>query len=66
VRNELTTRGLNAFEAAYYSVISFTTGGFGDIVPGNTVARVITAIEGLLGLVFLGFFTAAIYRRYSR
>jgi len=61
VRNELATRSLTPFEATYYSIISFTIGGFGDIVPGNNVARVITAIEGSLGVIFLGFFAAAIY-----
>lgn len=66
VGREVVTRNLTFIEAAYYSVISFTTGGFGDIIPGNSVARVITAVEGALGLVFLGFFAAAVYRRYSR
>jgi uncharacterized protein YjbI with pentapeptide repeats len=66
VRDEPVTRSLNLFEAVYYSIISLTTGGFGDIIPGNTVARVITATEGLVGVIFLGFFAAAVYRRYSR
>lgn len=59
-------RGLSLAEATYYSVVSFTTGGFGDIMPGNGFARVVTAAEGLVGIIFLGFFAAAAYRRYSR
>jgi hypothetical protein len=35
-------------------------------MPGNAVARAITAMEGLVGVVFLGFFAAAVYRRLSR
>ena len=60
------TRGLTWPEAIYYSLISFTTGAFGDIMPGNAVARGITAAEGLFGIMFLGFFAAAVYRKYSR
>jgi len=62
----LATRGLTWTEATYYSVVSFTTGGFGDIMPGNAFARFVTATEGLVGIIFLGFFAAAAYRRYSR
>lgn len=61
-----TPRALELMEALYYSAISFTTGGFGDIMPGNATARAITATEGLIGVVFLGFFAAAVYRRLSR
>lgn len=59
-------RTLGFMEALYYSTISLTTGGFGDIMPGNAAARVITAVEGSVGVVFLGFFAAAVYRRLSR
>ncbi len=59
-------RALTFSEALYYSAMSFTTGGFGDIMPGNEVARVITSVEGLIGVVFLGFFAAAAYRRLAR
>jgi hypothetical protein len=66
VTGEPGARSLTLPEATYYSVISFTTGGFGDVMPGNAFARTITASEGLVGIVFLGFFAAAVYRRYSR
>ena len=66
VGNDPAIRGLSLAEAAYYSVVSFATGGFGDIMPGNSFARFVTATEGLVGIIFLGFFTAAVYRRYSR
>lgn len=59
-------RHLTFLESVYYSAVSFTTGGFGDIMPGNAMARAITATEGLVGAVFLGFFAAAVYRRLSR
>lgn len=59
-------RQLTFPEALYYSLISFTTGGFGDILPGNDWARLITGAEGLFGVVFLAFFAAAAYRRLGR
>lgn len=66
VGHDPATRGLTLSESFYYSVVSFTTGGFGDIMPGNPLSRIITATEGMIGIVFLGFFAAAVYRRYSR
>jgi hypothetical protein len=66
VGNDPATRGLTLAEATYHSVVSFTTGGFGDIMPGNGFARLVAATEGLVGIIFLGFFAAAVYRRYSR
>lgn len=56
---------LSWFQACYYSVISFTTGGAGDIRPASTLAQVLTSAEALAGVLFLGFFAAAMYRRLS-
>jgi hypothetical protein len=66
IAREPDIRQLTFAEALYYSAISLTTGGFGDIMPGNPLARGIAASEGLVGIVFLGFFAAALYRKYSR
>ena len=48
-------RGVEAptlFDCVYYSAMSYTTIGFGDIVPLGAV-RVMTGMEGLTGLVMI-------------
>lgn len=35
----------------YYSIVVFTTTGFGDLVPVHTLARAVTALELLLGFL---------------
>jgi hypothetical protein len=57
---------LTSLRGVYYSLISFTIGGPGDIMPANSWARAITGVEGLLGVIFLGFFAAAAYRRLAK
>jgi Ion channel len=37
----------------YFSVITLTTVGFGDITPASTVARAVTVTEALTGQLYL-------------
>lgn len=57
---------LNLCKALYLSVITFTTLGYGDFTPASISAYIICAGESLLGIVFLGFLAATVYRRFSR
>jgi len=51
----------------YYSVVTITTLGYGDIVPATPVARIITICEVFIGYIMLGgllsIFTNKIARR---
>jgi hypothetical protein len=38
----------------YYSVVTFTTLGFGDIVPKTNLAALLVMAEVILGYVMLG------------
>lgn len=38
----------------YYSVVTITTLGYGDVVPATPVARIITICEVLIGYILLG------------
>lgn len=40
----------------YYSVVTITTLGFGDISPNNLWSMLFTLIESLLGIMFIGLF----------
>ncbi len=41
-------------DALYLSVVTMTTVGYGDIVPVGFLARTMTAVQGLLGIGFVG------------
>lgn len=51
-------------DLVYYSLIVITTAGIGDIVPLNPVARVLTAIEAMLGQFFVAIFVAWLVGRF--
>ena len=42
------------FTFYYYSIVTFTTLGFGDIVPNNIVAEIFVTIEVIIGYIMLG------------
>ncbi len=47
----------------YFSAVSATTLGFGDIVPVTAVSRSLVTFEAVLGVVFIGLFLNALARR---
>lgn len=44
----------------YYSIVTITTLGFGDITPIHGAAQAVTAVEVACGLIFLGLFLNAV------
>ena len=55
--------GLNAIvNALYFSVITMTTVGYGDIIPHTAIARVIVALECLTSYLMLGIMIGIITR----
>ncbi len=62
---EMTGRSMDYF---YFSAVSYTTLGFGDVLPAGPI-RIVTAIESLNGLVLIGWSTSYTYlamQRFSR
>ncbi len=57
------TRALTLPEAFYYSGITFTTIGYGDISPVGW-ARPLAILEGLFGLVLISSFLVSLIRKY--
>lgn len=50
----------------YLSTVTFTTLGHQVYCPGSVLTYILCASESILGVVYLGFFVAALYRRLSR
>ena len=57
-------RGLEFVEALYYSGITFTTVGYGDISPVG-IGRFIAITEGVLGILLSSAFLASLIRKYT-
>lgn len=53
-------RTLTADEIMYFSFVTQTTLGFGDIVPSSPVARALTMIQATLGVLYLAIVIAAL------
>jgi len=63
-------RGLHVIflDSLYLSVTTITTVGFGDIAPLSPLAKVLAALEGVVGIGFVGialghYFSVCIHRR---
>jgi hypothetical protein len=52
-------------ETLYFSLITLTTVGYGDITPASNLARAISSIEALTGQLYLVSIVAAVVARYE-
>lgn len=50
----------------YFSMVTITTLGYGEIVPNETPVRIFVASEALLGLFFLGMFLNQIAKNIAK
>lgn len=50
----------SAVDLFYYLIVTFTTVGFGDISPHTLIAKMVSAIVALSGMVFTGIFVGCI------
>jgi len=62
-RGTAVVRSLNVPEALYYSGVSFTTVGYGDITPDG-LARFLAISEAIVGVTLAGGFIVALTRKY--
>jgi voltage-gated potassium channel len=49
------TRALSFSEAMHFSIVTISTVGYGDIVPASNIARLLTSIEVICGVLLLLF-----------
>jgi hypothetical protein len=58
-------RSLVGFEAAYFSFVTLTTCGYGDIVPVAHVARMMAMLEAMTGTFYVAILIARLVSLYS-
>lgn len=51
--------------ALYFSIITFTTVGYGDVLPVGFLSHTVAAVESLSGLLFFGLFVFTLGRKVS-
>ncbi len=56
----------NFLTGIYFSVVTFTTLGYGDFSPLNPFIQIISALEAVSGLFLTSLFLATVIRKYSR
>lgn len=54
------------WDSFYFSVVTFTTLGYGDFSPGDGFSRLVANIVSVLGLLFSSLFLVTLVRRYGR
>lgn len=54
------------FTALYYSVVTFTTLGFGDVTPRTPLAAMFVMIEVIVGYVMLGILISILATKVAR
>ena len=58
-------RSMNGFNGFYFSFITLSTVGYGDITPVSKVARMLAAMEAMTGLLYVAVLIARLVALYS-
>jgi hypothetical protein len=58
-------RSINGFDGFYFSFITLSTVGFGDITPVSRMARWLAAMEAMTGLLYVAVLIARLVSLYS-
>ena len=56
----------SVFTTSYYSVVTFTTLGFGDITPNTPLAAAVVMVEVVVGYVMLGILISILATKVAR
>jgi hypothetical protein len=58
-------RSINGFNGFYFSFVTLSTVGYGDITPVSKVARMLAAMEAITGLLYVAVLIARLVALYS-
>ena len=53
-------------QAIYFSYLTMSTMGYGDIIPGNNLVRTAAYAQAVVGVLFLSVFIARVVSLYDR
>jgi hypothetical protein len=56
---------MNGFNGFYFSFITLSTVGYGDITPVSRIARWLAAMEAMTGMLYVGVLIASLVSLYS-
>lgn len=59
-------QAMTSFTSVYFSFITLTTVGYGDITPVSNVARMLAAMEAMTGTLFVAILIARLVSMYSK
>ena len=59
-------QNMNILDGFYLSIVSFTTLGFGDIIPANRLTRALLGLEVVLGYIMLGGLISIFANKFAR
>ena len=59
------TQSMNGFTGFYFSFITLSTVGYGDITPVSRIARWLAAMEAMTGLLYVTVLIARLVSLYS-
>lgn len=58
-------RTLQRFEAVYFSFVTLTTVGYGDVLPVSHAARMLSILEAIAGVFYLAILVSRLVSLYS-
>ena len=56
---------MNGFTGLYFSFITLSTVGYGDIIPVSEVARMLAIVEAMFGMFYMALLIARLVSLYS-
>jgi voltage-gated potassium channel Kch len=56
---------MNGFTGLYFSYITLTTVGYGDIVPVSSVARMLAIVEAMFGMFYVALLISRLVSLYT-
>jgi len=56
----------NIIYCIHFSLVTFSTVGYGDLLPYNMMGVILSSIEILIGIIMIGILTSTLVRKMTR